>query len=536
MFNHSALHYYFLLFFTCTCLARQQCQFKQECQLDTIHALKPDNLIESQGGVTETWNASHPELCCAGVAFIKRTINPNGLHLPSYVNYPELHFVLQGEGVLGIVIPGCDETFEEPQREREHDRHQKVRYLKQGDIFAVPPGIPYWTYNYANVSLVVITLLDTANFENQLDRVPRRFYLAGNPKEKHPCGRKQEEGNNINMFGGFDPRFLAEASNVKVGITKKLQSHIGDQIIKVEKGLSIIRPPLEHEVREAEVEEKPKTREHCECQKERKHKEGEGEEEVVQEKEIRKRKHHIGEHEGCGECENKEEEEQSRSRERGEWHEHKGQQHGKEKGRERYKEGGEGRERSNVLEEILCTLKLHENIADPSHADIFNPRAGRVRTINSLTLPVLKLLRLSAQWVKLYKSGIYVPHWSMNANSVAYVTSGGGWVQVVNSQGKSVFSGAVGRGRVVVVPQNFAVAIQAGRDGMEYIVFRTNDRAMMGTLVGPTSAITAIPGEVLANAFGLSPEEVSELKNNRKEAVLSSPASHHSPNPLIVTM
>ncbi|KAG4913239.1 hypothetical protein JHK84_053697 [Glycine max] len=536
MFNHSALHYYFLLFFTCTCLARQQCQFKQECQLDTIHALKPDNLIESQGGVTETWNASHPELCCAGVAFIKRTINPNGLHLPSYVNYPELHFVLQGEGVLGIVIPGCDETFEEPQREREHDRHQKVRYLKQGDIFAVPPGIPYWTYNYANVSLVVITLLDTANFENQLDRVPRRFYLAGNPKEEHPCGRKQEEGNNINMFGGFDPRFLAEASNVKVGITKKLQSHIGDQIIKVEKGLSIIRPPLEHEVREAEVEEKPKTREHCECQKERKHKEGEGEEEVVQEKEIRKRKHHIGEHEGCGECENKEEEEQSRSRERGEWHEHKGQQHGKEKGRERYKEGGEGRERSNVLEEILCTLKLHENIADPSHADIFNPRAGRVRTINSLTLPVLKLLRLSAQWVKLYKSGIYVPHWSMNANSVAYVTSGGGWVQVVNSQGKSVFSGAVGRGRVVVVPQNFAVAIQAGRDGMEYIVFRTNDRAMMGTLVGPTSAITAIPGEVLANAFGLSPEEVSELKNNRKEAVLSSPASHHSPNPLIVTI
>ncbi|KAG5043595.1 hypothetical protein JHK87_007510 [Glycine soja] len=85
-----------------------------ESQLDIIHALKPHNPIESQG-----------------------------------------------EGVLGIVIPGCDETYEEPQPEREHeqeqehDRHQKVRYLRQGDIFAVPPGIPYWTYNYANVSLVV---------------------------------------------------------------------------------------------------------------------------------------------------------------------------------------------------------------------------------------------------------------------------------------------------------------------------------------------------------------------------------------------
>lgn len=118
---------------------------------------------------------------------------------------------------------------------------------------------------------------------------------------------------------------------------------------------------------------------------------------MVEEKEIRKRKHLKGEHEGCGECEEKT---RTHYYLRREWHEHKGQQDGKEESRERYKERGEG---SNVLEESLCTLKLHENIADPSHADIFNPRAGRLRAINSLTLPVLKLLRLSAQWVKLYK-------------------------------------------------------------------------------------------------------------------------------------
>ncbi|RZC20962.1 Legumin K [Glycine soja] len=207
-------------------------------------------------------------------------------------------------------------------------------------------------------------------------------YLPGNPKEEHPGsgGCKQEEGNNRNMFGGFDPRFLAEASNVKVGITKKLQSHAGDQIIK------------------------------------KKNPRPEKKEEVVEEKEIRKRKHLKGEHEGCGECEEKT---RTHYYLRREWHEHKGQQDGKEESRERYKERGEG---SNVLEESLCTLKLHENIADPSHADIFNPRAGRLRANNSLTLPVLKLLRLSAQLVKLYKSDIYVPHWSMNANSVASVT------------------------------------------------------------------------------------------------------------------
>jgi hypothetical protein len=90
-----------LLIFTCACsaarqLPRQPSQFN-ECQLDSIDLLEPDNRIQSEAGLTEIWDADHhPELRCVGVSVLKRTINPNGLHLPSYVAYPELHFVEQG--------------------------------------------------------------------------------------------------------------------------------------------------------------------------------------------------------------------------------------------------------------------------------------------------------------------------------------------------------------------------------------------------------------------------------------------------------
>lgn len=124
------------------------------------------------------------------------------------------------------------------------------------------------------------------------------------------------------------------------------------------------------------------------------------------------------------------------------------------------------------------------------------------------------------------QNAIYAPHWNINANSVIYVTRGEGWVQVVDCQGKSVFNGIVQKGQVLVVPQNFVLAKKAGSEGLEYIAFKTKDRANIGTLIGRTSAISGIPAEVLQNAMGLSPQEVSVLKNNRNEGLLLSPASH----------
>ena len=84
-----------LLFLTCACLASLD-ERLNECQLDRLNALEPYNRIESEGVVTETWNSNHPELRCAGVTLVRRTINLNGLHLPSYGNYPQLIMIVQG--------------------------------------------------------------------------------------------------------------------------------------------------------------------------------------------------------------------------------------------------------------------------------------------------------------------------------------------------------------------------------------------------------------------------------------------------------
>ncbi|PNX57057.1 legumin B, partial [Trifolium pratense] len=104
-----------------------------------------------------------------------------------------------GTGVLGMAIPGCAETYEEPQWEKggrpqlQQDRHQKVRYLKQGDLIAIPPGVPYWTYNYGDTPLIIITLLDTSNKLNQLDRIPRKQSIKKNRVEESTVKNKKKK-------------------------------------------------------------------------------------------------------------------------------------------------------------------------------------------------------------------------------------------------------------------------------------------------------------------------------------------------------
>lgn len=68
-----------------------------------------------------------------------------------------------------------------------------------------------------------------------------------------------------------------------------------------------------------------------------------------------------------------------------------------------HRRGTPGQRDENGLEETLCTLRLRENIGDPSRADIYTEQAGRLSTVNSHNLPVLRWLRLSAQRGVLYR-------------------------------------------------------------------------------------------------------------------------------------
>lgn len=59
--------------------------------------------------------------------------------------------------------------------------------------------------------------------------------------------------------------------------------------------------------------------------------------------------------------------------------------------------------RDNGLEETYCTIKLKHNINNPSDADVYNPRGGRISTVNSFNLPVLRWIQLSAEKGNLYQ-------------------------------------------------------------------------------------------------------------------------------------
>lgn len=145
-------------------------QRSSSCNIKKLKSQKPITRLESEAGVAEIWDESDCQFECAGVTPTRYTVQPKGLLLPRYSNYPTLIYVVEGEGILGAVIPGCPESF---QSSRQGDEHQRVQKIRQGDIIALPAGISVWGYNTGNTNLVGVSIRDIASQSNQLDRSSR---------------------------------------------------------------------------------------------------------------------------------------------------------------------------------------------------------------------------------------------------------------------------------------------------------------------------------------------------------------------------
>ncbi|KAJ4971897.1 hypothetical protein NE237_004996 [Protea cynaroides] len=86
--------------------------------------------------------------------------------------------------------------------------------------------------------------------------------------------------------------------------------------------------------------------------------------------------------------------------------------------------GERGRRYANGLEETLSSVRLRENLGDPTRADVYSEQGGCISSHNSHKLPVPNYLRLSAERGVLYGNAILAPHWNINPHSVIYVTRG----------------------------------------------------------------------------------------------------------------
>lgn len=162
-----------------------------------------------------------------------------------------------------------------------------------------------------------------------------------------------------NLFCGLDPEFLAEVFNVDLETARRLQSENDNRnnIVRVEGGLHVLRPPRRGSEWEREGQSERSERERPGFQP------------------------------------------WERERER---YSHRGRRGGRCGGRggrcDDLEEGYNELElEENGFEETLCTMRLRENIGDTSRADIYTPQAGRINTLNSHNLPILYWLQLSAE-------------------------------------------------------------------------------------------------------------------------------------------
>nr|CAA64790.1 legumin [Cryptomeria japonica]prf//2209280A legumin:ISOTYPE=31 [Cryptomeria japonica] len=468
-----------------------QMQQQQSCRTQHLSAQQPYETIRSEGGTIElSTRQDNDELDCAGVEFIRETVERDCLALQRFSNVPEIRYVVEGQGWLGVVFPGCPETFrrspfeeegecqrrrggegrgrgergrggegEEEQRgrgrEEECSRHererareessQKIRRVRRGDVVAIYAGVAYWWYNDGDTPLRTVAIADASNHQNQLDKRYRPFFLAGSSatrERRERQGEGQRYGGNV--LAGFDPNMLAEALGVRRQVVIDIQEN------NRESGLIVrVNEPL-----------RPRP--------------GRGAPQFFNTF-----------------VEDSEEDE-----------------------REGVNPGG--------LHQFYCNMRLRHNADRPDDADVFVRDGGRLNTVNRFKLPALTHLNLAAERGVLRPGAMFAPSW-VACHAILYATRGDARIQVVENRGRRVFDGRVQEGQFLVIPQFYAVMKRAGDQGFDWITFTTCHSPIRSSFTGRNSVLKAMPQEVVMNAYNISMREAHELRWNREHEFLILP-------------
>lgn len=447
------------------CLGQGRLPFRQgyECQLDRISALEPTNRIQSEAGLTEVWDSNDEQFQCSGVSVVRRVIEPNGLLLPSFTSAPELVYIESGRGITGLMVPGCPETYESLGRGSPREEEMRGERGLRGSHQDLHQKIRQFR-------------------RGDIIALPAgvAHWTYNNGDEPIVAVILLDTSNHANQLDQDFPRRFYLAGNPQ-------QEHGHHQyrtgeMRRGERGKGNIFSGFDTRILAESFGVSEELARRLQSQQDERGN-------IVR---VQEGLHVVRPPWRAGE-------------ER-EFHHH-------------------GRYMDNGLEETICSARIRENIDDPERADIYTPQAGRLTTLNSFNLPILKFLRLSAEKGVLYRNSIMAPHYNLNAHSIVYCCQGRGRIQIVNERGNSVFNDELRQGQLLVVPQNFAVVKEAAEEAFEWIAFKTNENAMFQTLAGRTSAIRAMPVEVIANIYQISHEQAQRLKYNRPETTLFSSRS-----------
>ncbi|KAK1290289.1 hypothetical protein QJS10_CPB18g02067 [Acorus calamus] len=354
--------------------------------------------------------------------------------------------------------------------------------VRRGEVVALPAGAAHWCFNDGNEELVTVSITDVNSQWNQLDQTPRSFYLAGGQpsgirkpsereseseregqKEREQVGREREREREKQRRKRESESEGSEEEESKERSTFNAQNILSSFDANVIAQAFNVPNDIARKL----------TRE-----------DNRGFIVKVQKG-------------GMGMIKPDEEQQQQRGRST----------------------------RENGLEETYCNMRLNQYLDNPREADIYSRQAGRLNSVNMHKLPILRYLDLSAEKTNLNPNSIVAPHWSMNAHTILYITKGDGNLQVVGSNGRTVFNERVREGQMVVVPQYFASAQRAGRNGVEWVAFKTSALPMKSPLAGHASVFKGLPLQVITNSYRISNQQAQQLKLNREHQHLLFPPS-----------
>ncbi|GAB4824355.1 hypothetical protein Ancab_007243 [Ancistrocladus abbreviatus] len=167
------------------------------------------------GGSYFAWCPSELRMLREGnIGAAKLALEKNGFALPHYSDSSKVAYVLQGNGVAGIVLP---------------EKEEKVISIKKGDAIALPFGVVTWWHNKEDTELVVLFLGDTSKAHKSGQFTD--FFLTGSN----------------GIFTGFSTEFVSRAWDLGEDVVKSL---VGKQtrsgIVKLDGTIKLPEPKKEH--------------------------------------------------------------------------------------------------------------------------------------------------------------------------------------------------------------------------------------------------------------------------------------------------
>ncbi|XP_016504127.1 12S seed storage protein CRB-like [Nicotiana tabacum] len=171
-------------------------------------------VYEGEGGGYSEWcPKEHEVLQDHNIGAAKLVLSTNGFALPCYSDSAKVAYVLQGSGILGVVLPGQEE---------------KLVAIRKGDAIALPVGVVTWWYNKDVTELEILFLGDT---KTAVKLGSFTDFLL--------------KGSNSNNLSCFSPEFIGRAWKSDKSVLKTLIGpHLARSIVKLNPGFEISEAEL----------------------------------------------------------------------------------------------------------------------------------------------------------------------------------------------------------------------------------------------------------------------------------------------------